>query len=100
MFPPKCTGIARPAAQVRALFAALTEPPFASRSLARAARRFPPPWSIEAPPFIVRDGRARPAIGRIAAHARRGIPYRGGNSQVAKRAAANIEGHSEAAELG
>jgi hypothetical protein len=32
--------------------------------------------------------------------ARRGIPHRGEHCQAAERAAADIEGHSEAAELG
>jgi hypothetical protein len=41
-----------------------------------------------------------PALEREAARARRGIPYRGEHRQAAKRAAADIERHSEDAELG
>jgi hypothetical protein len=39
-----------------------------------------------------------PALKREAARARRGISYRGEHRQAAKRAAADIERHSEAAE--
>jgi hypothetical protein len=74
-------------------------------------RRFPPPWSIEegSACFIVRDHdkqalayvyyekRVRPALKREAAHAGRGIPDRGEHRQAAKRATADIEGHSAAA---
>jgi hemerythrin-like domain-containing protein len=40
------------------------------------------------------------AVERKAAHARRGIPHRGEHCQAAKRAAADFEGHSEAAKYG
>jgi hypothetical protein len=40
----------------------------------------------------------RPSIKRKAARARRGIPNRGQHRQAAKRAAADIEGHSTATE--
>ena len=77
-------------------------------------RRFPPPWSIEegAACFIVRDGDKQALAyvyfenepgrrsSREAAHARRGIPDRGEHRQAAKRAAADIEGHSAAAKFG
>jgi hypothetical protein len=39
-------------------------------------------------------------ITRPAVNARRGVPYRGEHRQAAKRAAADIEGHSTAAEVG
>ena len=59
-------------------------------------RRFPPPWSIEegAACFIVRDrdkpaltyvyfeNESGPLIERKAAHARRGVPYRGEHRQA------------------
>ena len=78
------------------------------------ARLFPPPWSIEesAACFIVRDGdkqalayvhfeseRGR-ALKCEAAHARRGVSHRGEHRQAAKRAAADLEGHSAAAKFG
>jgi hypothetical protein len=55
-------------------------------------------------PYRARIGKVRkcgpkaPIIGE-AADARRGIPYRGEHCQAAQRAASDIEGHSEAAEL-
>ena len=44
--------------------------------------------------------RARPALKCKADDARRGIPHRGEHCQAAKRAPANIEGHSAAAKFG
>jgi hypothetical protein len=41
-----------------------------------------------------------PAISGQSTDARRGVPYRGEHCQAAQRAAADIEGHSTAAELG
>jgi hypothetical protein len=78
-----------------------------------ARRRFPPPWSIEesAACFIVRDGdkealayvyfeneRGRRSSAKLLT--RRGVPHRSEHRQAAKRTAADIEGHSAAAELG
>jgi hypothetical protein len=79
-----------------------------------SARRFPLPWWIEErqESFIVKDAngqqlrlplfRRRAAAADVdeAAVARRGIPHRGEHCQATKRAAADIEGHSEAAGLG
>jgi hypothetical protein len=66
--------------------------------------RFPPPWSIEErqESFIVKyfEDDAAAAVVDEATIARRGIPHRGEHCQIAKRAAADIEGHSAAAELG
>jgi hypothetical protein len=68
-------------------------------------RRFPPPWSIEErqESFIVKDANGQ-ALAYLyfedEPHTRRGVPDRGEHRQAAKRAAAYIEGHSEAAELG
>ena len=76
-------------------------------------RRFPPPWSIEEygrKCFIVRDSgkqalayiyyenEVRSALKCKAAHARRGILDRSEHRQAAECAAADIEGHPEAAE--
>jgi hypothetical protein len=54
----------------------------------------------EGPKARFRNAEKLPAIKRKAAHARRGIPYRGERRQAAKRAAADIEGHSTAATFG
>jgi hypothetical protein len=77
------------------------------------SHRFPPPWSIEegSACFIVRDHdkprwrmsitrASQPALKYEAAHARRGIPDRGEHCQAAKRVAADIERHLEAAKFG
>jgi hypothetical protein len=76
-------------------------------------RRFPPPWSIEEhqESFIVKDATGQqlayvyfedePTAANVdeAAIARRGIPYRSEHRQAAKRAGADFEGHSEAAQF-
>jgi len=77
-------------------------------TLAMPPRRFPAPWSIEegSACFIVRDHDTQ-ALAHVyfetepgrrssakTTHARRGIPYRGEHRHAAKRAAADIEGHS------
>jgi hypothetical protein len=63
--------------------------------------------------ILYREGRQRPgaclplfrgwagaALNCEAAHARRGVPYRGKHCQAAERAAADIEGHPAAAKFG
>jgi hypothetical protein len=79
-----------------------------------AARRFPPPWSIEerTESFIVKDANGQQlaylyfedepqrqmSMKRLSRD--EAFLYRGEHCQAAKRAAADIEGHSEAAKLG